>query len=229
MKTPPICLILLTLSFLSPAPQAADPAGDLVLEETFDAPALVKGWLVQYGEWKPVDGVLRGRELPEDKHAAAARRLLHMEDGVFALRFRLTGPAAKGFHFGFDPAPGQLKKRGHLFSIIVTPDGAKLMKHVNKDNPKEDPNEILSESQTAVTPGVWHTLRVQKAGNRVEARIEADTGGSQMALAASHPTFHVKTPTLVFRCLGNGVEVDDIRVWVTPPPPNAANAPVRGK
>ncbi|MCB1090018.1 MAG: hypothetical protein KDL87_00700 [Verrucomicrobiae bacterium] len=187
--------------------------GELMLEEGFDGDTLVKGWLIQYGEWKPQGGVLRARELATDQHAAAARRLLAMQDGVYQLRFRFTGSAPKGFHFGFDPAPGQLKKRGHLFSVMVSPTGAKLMKHVDKDQPKEDPNVLLAESETAIASEVWHHLLVEKKGDQVSARIQSEKGWAEIQLSASHPTFHVKTPTLVFRCLGDGVEVDDIRVW----------------
>jgi hypothetical protein len=188
--------------------------GELILEESFDDDTLPKGWTVQTGDWKPVGGVLVAREIPADHHAAAARRLLPMQDGIFQLRFRLAGKA-KAFHFGFDPARGELKKKGHLFSIIVTPTGAKLMKHIDKDKPKEDPNEILASSNTAFKAGIWHTLLLEKQGNHVAAQIVSDAGDSSVSLAGSHPTFHVKTPTLVFRCAGDGVGVDDVRVWKT--------------
>lgn len=214
----PVAVVILAAALLMPSAQpirAADP-GPPTFEETFDAPALVKGWLVQYGEWQPVAGVLRGRELAADKHAAAARRVLPMQDGRFSLRFRFTGPKPEAFHFGFDPAPGQLPKRGHLFSVIVTPQGAKLMKHVDKNKPKEDPNVVLATADATIAPEVWHTLIVEKVGNSVKASLAAESGSVQLSLASTHPTFHVKTPTLVFRCLGDGVEVDDIRVWSLP-------------
>lgn len=208
-----ILTILVPAFFALTAPAAEPPSGNLLLDETFDGEALVKGWLVQTGDWKPAGGVLRGKELEADNHAAAARRLLPMQDGTFELRFRLTGPAPRGFHFGFDPAPGELKKRGHLFSIVVTPAGSKLLKHIDKDRPKEDPNEILASSDTAIAKDAWHTLRLEKKGDSVRASIVAEGGATAISLAATHPTFHVKTPTLVFRCLGNGVEVDDVKVW----------------
>jgi hypothetical protein len=205
---------ILALAFFASTALAAEPVpGDLLLDEIFDGDTLVKGWLVQTGEWKPAGGVLRGKELEADNHAAAARRLLPMQDGTFELRFRLTGPSPRGFHFGFDPAPGELKKRGHLFSIVVSPTGAKLLKHIDKDRPKEDPNETLANSDTAIAKDVWHTLRLEKKGDSVKASIVAEGGATSISLAATHPTFHVKTPTLVFRCLGDGVEVDDVKVW----------------
>lgn len=182
------------------------------LEENFERAELGEGWNVQFGDWKIVDGVLQAKQVPADNHGAAARRSLAMQDGLFEMRFRLTGKG-QAFHFGFDPARGELKKRGHLFSVVVTPASATILKHVDKDRPKEDPNEALAVEKTAFEPGTWYRLSVKKSGDKVEATLLPD-GGSDTAikLSAEHPTFHVKTPTLVFRCIGDGIEVDDITV-----------------
>lgn len=179
----------------------------LVVDESFDGSTLGDGWHVNTGEWKAVDGVLKAREIPEDKHSAAARRSVVTGNAVYELRFRLTGEG-KGFHFGFDPVPGELDKKGHLFSVMVSPTDWKVMKHVDKAKPKEDPNEILAQQKTEFVPGEWYSLRVTTWETSVTAAIDGkDT------LKVSHSTFGVKKPTLVFRCLGDGVEVDDIKVW----------------
>jgi hypothetical protein len=115
----------------------------------------------------------------------------------------------KTFHFGFDPAKGELDKKGHLFSIVVTSTGWKILKHVDKARPKEDPNEVLAQEQTDFETGEWYSLRVTTWGPYVKARIE-----EKAMLEASHPSFAVKKPTLVFRCIGDGVEIDDVKVWV---------------
>ncbi|MCB1229002.1 MAG: hypothetical protein KDN19_01980 [Verrucomicrobiae bacterium] len=208
-------LLILALVAATPA-FAATPAekGELVLEENFDGDSLAKGWAVQFGDWKPVDGVLQAKQIAADNHPAAARRALPMQDGIFEMRFRLAGEG-KAFHFGFDPAPKQLDKRGHLFSVIVTPTMAKLMKHVDKDKPKEDPNEDLAVAEHAFKAGDWYRLTVEKTGNDVVARISSEEGATKLELKATHPTFHVTTPTLVFRCVGDGIEVDDLKVWKT--------------
>ncbi len=212
MKAPAPRLSALSLLLLITSSASALETGELVLADDFSGDTLAKGWAAQYGEWKPVDGVLAARQIPADNHAAAARRALPMGDGAYEMRFRLTGKG-QAFHFGFDPAPGQLKKRGHLFSLIVTPAGAKLMKHVDKDQPQDDPNEDLAIADAAFRIGVWHTLRLEKRGNDVTASLRSETGDVSVSLTASHPTFHVKTPTLVFRCVGDGVEIDDLKVW----------------
>ena len=206
MKTAALTLAFLTLSFVAAA--AGDPPAnsDVALEESFDKAELGKGWSVNTGEWKVVNGVLRVREIAAEKHSAAARRVLVSQNAVYELKFRFVGEG-KAFHFGFDPAPGELKKKGHLFSVIVTPESWKILKHVDKDRREEDPNETLGEQKTEFKKGEWYSLRVVTWDKSVTAKIEG-----KETLKVSHPTFSVKKPTLVFRCLGDGVEIDDIRV-----------------
>lgn len=181
-------------------------SGDVVLEESFDRAELGKGWNSTTGEWKIVDGVLRGKEVASEKHSAATRRVLPTTNAVYDLKFRFINKA-RSFHFGFDPARGELKKKGHLFSIIITPKSWQVMKHVDKNRREEDPNKVLAEQTTEFKTGEWYSLRVTTWGKTVTAKIEG-----KVPLKASHETFGVKKPTLVFRCLGDGVEIDDIKV-----------------
>ena len=180
---------------------------DVALEESFDRTELGKGWNSNTGEWKIVAGVLRGREIAAEKHSAATRRVLVTQNAVYELKFRFVDKG-KAFHFGFDPARGELKKKGHLFSVIVTPESWKVLKHVDKNRREEDPNETLAAQKTEFKRDEWYSLRVTTWGNYVTAHIEG-----KEPLKVSHPTFGVKKPTLVFRCLGDGIEIDDIRVW----------------
>jgi len=153
-----------------------------------------------------VNGVLTGQEVTEEKHSAATRKTLVTQNAVYQFRFRLR-KNCQSFHFGFDPAKGELDKKGHLFSVIVTPKSWEIMKHVDKNRPEEAPNEKLAEQKTPFEIDRWYQLRVTTWGTHVTARID------DKKLTASDPTFRVKKPTLVFRCLGDGVEIDDIKVW----------------
>ena len=212
MKNIPLFLRLLSVSasvLTLPYLQAFEPPenSELVIEDNFDREAPGKGWAVQTGSWTIKDGVLHGAEVAADKHAAAARRLIVTGNAVYEMKFRLTGEA-KALHFGFDPVRGLLDKRGHLFSVIITPNDWKILKHINKDKPKEDPNETLASAETPFEIGKWYHLRVTTWGTTVKAMIEGIA-----PLEASHPTFGVKKPTLVFRAIGDGIEIDDLRVW----------------
>jgi hypothetical protein len=207
MKT--VLLALLVTGLGNVAIFGGEPPADshLAIEDSFDRQEPGKGWNSTAGEWKIVDGVLRAREIAAEKHAAATRRIIETTDATYELKFRFV-ESGKVFHFGFDPARGELKKKGHLFSVIITPESWQILKHVDKDRREEDPNEILAEQKTAFRRGSWYTLRVTTAGTHVSALID-----QKEPLKASHPTFAVKKPTLVFRCLGDGVEIDDLRVW----------------
>lgn len=182
---------------------------ELVIEDNFDREAPGKGWAVQTGSWTIKDGVLQGAEIAADKHAAAARRVIVTGNAIYEMKFRFTGEG-KSLHFGFDPLRGSLDKRGHLFSVIVTPKDWKILKHINKDKPKEDPNEVLATAENPFEIGTWYHLRVTTWGTTVKAMSEGID-----PLDATHPTFGVKKPTLVFRAIGDGIEIDELRVWQT--------------
>ncbi|MEO1529749.1 MAG: hypothetical protein AAFX06_30390 [Planctomycetota bacterium] len=202
--------LIALLPLLAPAAIGDDaPANsELVVDESFDeAGDLTKPWSVNTGKWSMKDGVLRAAEIEADDHSAAARRVVETGNAVYQLRFRFVEDG-KVFHFGFDPKRGTLKKRGHLFSVIITRMGWKIQKHLDKNRPKEDPNEVLARSNSKFETGTWYELRVTTWGPHVTAKIDG-----QETLTASHPTFGVKKPTLVFRCVGDGVEVDDVKVW----------------
>ncbi len=207
MKTSVLVTAVISLAALACFAGEPPPNSKLALEDSFDRDELGKGWNSTTGSWKIVDGLLRGGEIAAEKHSAATRRVIVTENAVYELRFRFVNNGT-AFHFGFDPAAGELKKKGHLFSVIVTPKSWKIMKHVDKNRREEDPNEVLAEQSTDFKKGEWYSLRVTTWGEYVTAAVEG-----KERLKASHPTFGVKKPTLVFRCLGDGVEIDDIKVW----------------
>lgn len=208
----PLRLALASLGFVSLCFSADPPANsEQVIDDNFEREGLGKGWTVQTGSWTIRDGALHGSEIPADKHSAAARRVIETGDAVYELRFRLS-EGAKGFHFGFDPKRGTLDKKGHLFSVMVDPNGWKILKHVDKAKPKEDPNEILAKATHSFQPGEWYSLRVTTWSTTVKAAIEG-----LEPLSANHPTFAVPKPTLVFRVIGDGVDIDDLKVWSAKP------------
>ncbi|MGB7347663.1 MAG: hypothetical protein WBD20_25795 [Pirellulaceae bacterium] len=210
MKTPPTFTLIVLFAFspaISIANDEAPANSELVVEESFDDAELGKGWNVTTGSWTTKDGVLKASEIKDDKHAAAARHVVETQNAVYQMRFRLVGDSPT-FHFGFDPKRGELDKKGHLFSVIISGDKWHILKHIDKAKSKEDPNEILASEQTTFEKDKWYTLRVTTWGPYVTAKIDGER-----ELKTSHPTFTVKKPTLVFRCIGDGVEIDDLKVW----------------
>ena len=209
MKTP--FLILSSLLVAVPV-VAADsvfdqiPANSVaVVDEPF-ASSLGNEWKTNAGSWSVVDGVLVGKEIAADHHAAAARRVVRTKNAVYQMTFKLDSKT-KAFHFGFDPERGSLDKRGHLFSVVTSPNAVRVIKHVDKNRPKEDPNEELAKLDIDLPPAEWHRLRVVCWQNHVTVHINGST------IQSEHPTFAVPKPTLVFRVAGEAVQIDDLKVW----------------
>lgn len=182
--------------------------GKLLLEENFEAAALPKGWARNTGTLTVADGVLHASQLAKDNHIAAFRKALPLQDCAIQLDFKFAG--ATTFNLGFDPAPGELKKKGHLFSVVITPTGWTLTEH----NDKADPNSKAKPHAKAAAKfaqGEWFTMLLEVKGDNVVVRVDG-----KEPLRATAKDFHVKKPGLVFRVGGkDGQEmlVDNVKVW----------------
>ncbi len=172
----------------------------------FDEAKRPEKWTVNFGHWEPKDGVLVCRQLDKDNHAAASRWQIPLKDAVIKLRLKFDG--ATGFHLGFDPAPGELKKEGHLYSLIVTPTQAQIKKHKDKaDEASKD--QTLATASLNAKAGEWIDIELRTEGEKVSVTI-----GKTAKLEASDPTFAVAKPTVVFRVIGGDVQLDDVQVTV---------------
>ena len=195
-----LAVALLTLAAARPL-SAAEP-----LIAKFDEATRPEKWTVNFGHWEPKDGVLVCRQLEKDNHPAASRWQIPLKDAVIKLRLKFDG--ATGFHLGFDPAPGELKKQGHLYSLIVTPTQAQLKKHKDKaDEASKD--QTLATASLNAKAGEWLDIELRTEGEKVSVTI-----GKTAKLEASDPTFSVAKPTVVFRVIGGDVQLDDVQVTV---------------
>jgi hypothetical protein len=182
--------------------------GRLLLEEKFDSETLPTNWNKNTGTLAVAGGALRATEVASDKHVAAFRRPLPLQDCAIQLDFNFAG--ATTFHLGFDPAPGELKKKGHLFSLIVTPEQWSITEHVDKADPKSK-NAVRAKAAAKFPRDQWHTLLLEVKGGEVVARV-----AGREALRASAKDFGVKKPGLVFRVGGKdgaGMLFDNVKVW----------------
>ena len=210
MKLTHLFLLLTVTSFVSAAdltPQLGT-LGEKLLEETFSGSKVPKGWAANTGSLHVVDGVLLAAEKSSDMHIGAFRYRLPVQDCAIQIDFKLGD--ARVFNLGFDPAPGELKKKGHLFSVVISKTGWSLIEHNDKANP-ESKTKTHAKAATPFDPATTYTLMLECKGDNVVAQL---TG--KEALKASAPDFHVKKPGLVFRMGGpDGQEVtfDNVKVW----------------
>lgn len=182
--------------------------GKLLLEENFEGDAVPNGWNKNTGVLAVSAGALHASELASEKHVGAFRKLLPLQDCAVQLDVKFAG--ATTFHLGFDPAPGELKKKGHLFSLIVTPESWSITEHPDKDDPKSR-NVVHARAATKFPRDQWVTLLLELKGDTVVVRSEG-----REPLRATAKDFHVKKPGLVFRVGGKDgqeVLVDNVRVW----------------
>lgn len=183
--------------------------GKLLLEETFSGPEVPKGWHANTGTLRIVEGQLHAGEKSSDKHIGAFRHRLPLQDCAVQMEFKLG--AMRVINLGYDPAPGELKKKGHLFSVVVTPKSWSLIEHNDKSNPASK-TKTHATAKTEFAPDTIYTLLLECKGQDVVAHV---TG--KEPLKASAPDFGVKKPGLVFRMGGKDGEeaaLDNVKVWV---------------
>lgn len=182
--------------------------GKLLLEEKFDGSAVPKGFAVNTGKLSVSDGSLHASELAKNMHIGAFRYRLPLQDCAVQLDFKFEG--ARIFNIGFDPAPGELKKKGHLFSVIVTPASWQITEHNDKADSNSKP-KTHATAKIKLEKGKWYTLLVESKGNDIAAQINGIE-----PLKATARDFHVKKPGLVFRMGGKDddeVLFDNVKVW----------------
>lgn len=194
--------IVLQYSMLSVTAKAGESS-------TFDSEKRPGKWAVNFGHWEPEDGVLVCRQMKVDNHAAASRWQIPMTDGTINCRFQFQG--ANFFHIGFDPAKGTLDKKGHLYSLVITPDSASIKKHKDKADPQSKDQTMATVKFAEPLTG-WHTVNLKAEGNTVVVNID-----NQQQLTATEPTFGVKKPAVVFRVGGGDLLLDDVQVEVNKP------------
>jgi hypothetical protein len=182
--------------------------GKSLLEETFSGDTVPKGFAVNTGKLRVAEGSLRASQLAKDNHIGAFRYRLPVQDVVVQLDFRFDG--ARTWNVGFDPAPGELKKKGHLFSVILTANSWQITEHNDKANP-ESKSKVLATAKTTFEKGQWYTLVLENKGEQVVVQV-----AGKEPLKASAPDFKVKKPGLVFRMGGKDdeeVALDNVKVW----------------
>ncbi len=207
-----VCITLISLNSHLDATEA--PAlklgqkGKVLLEESFTGEALPKDWTVNTGKLRVAEGSLRASELAKDMHAGAFRYRLPVQDVAVQVDFRFDG--ARMMNLGFDPAPGELKKKGHLYSVVITPDSWQLTEHIDKANPASK-NKVLAKANVTFEKGKWYTLLLENKGEQVIVQV-----AGKEPLKASAPDFKVKKPGLVFRVGGkddDAVAIDNVKMW----------------
>ncbi|MCA9190178.1 MAG: DUF1080 domain-containing protein [Planctomycetales bacterium] len=201
-----LSMCLCVCSSLSLAQQAVEMPPKLVnkldnpsVSEPFER-AMDKPWQTVKGDWQVENGVLRGKELESDKHAAVLSYQLPNRNSIIRFAFRVEG-STDGMHLSLN------HKSGHLFRVVVTPKTISIQ--LDKD--KKDPNskvQVLATAKTNFEPEKWHTLQVEMKGKDVI--VQTDSG---VQLSASHDSLDVDKPNYRFIARGAYLTLDEIKIW----------------
>jgi hypothetical protein len=172
--------------------------GKAVLEESFSASELAEPWSVVKGTWQVADGVLVASEKKEDAHAGVLVCQAPHRDSAIQFSFQLAG--ADALHLSLNRA------KGHLFRVIITPDGVVVNKDKDKKNPASKA-EVLGRGKAEFAPGTWHTMLVEMQGEQVV--VQTDGGvlikATSAALAADKPNYR-------FIIRGSSARLDDVKI-----------------
>jgi hypothetical protein len=196
-----------------PAPVAGglDPTlgrkGRLLLNETFAGDTLPRGWNVKSGRVRVVNGELRTNQIKGER-LCLFNCELPLQDMVIQIDFKFAG--GRGINVSVNPSPGELKKRGHLYSVMITPRTWNITEHNDKSD-RTSQSKVLTSAPETFAQGQWYTLLLENKGADVVARMEG-----KKPLRASSKDFRVKKPGIEFRVLGRDeaeVAFDNLRVW----------------
>jgi hypothetical protein len=182
--------------------------GRLLLEESFEGDTLPKGWTGKTGGLRIADGVLHASQKRDDGRLGLFNREQPMQDAAIQIDFKFNG--ARGINLSCNPSPGELRKHGHLFSVMITPAMWNITEHNDKADPKSRSKALVSAPEK-FKPGQWYSLLIEMKGDDVVATVEG-----KKPLRASSQDFRVKKPGLEFRVAGrDGEEIlfDNLRVW----------------
>ncbi|MDB2526010.1 hypothetical protein N9X53_04935 [Mariniblastus sp.] len=206
-----ILAVLFALAIQGPA-FAADPLmclpGKVIFEDSFSTPSLDSRWTIPKGDWTVSEQALRGSELAADKHSAVIRTDVEFPKN-FIIRFKFRFNGGKAIHCSFNG-------KGHICRATLTPDGYTLKGEKVKSD-STDRSVTVGQVQQKFTPGKWHTMQIEVAGNEFAAQVD----DGPIAFGTDKKIGRAKT-NFGFPMLGTYSEIDDIEIWNADLNPNWA-------
>ena len=135
--------------------------GKVIYENKLDA-APAAPWLSPKGQWELVDGVWRGSEKPEDKHAAVTRLPNKLADYVIEYEFKFEG--GKTHSLSINAA------KEHMARIAITPQFVTVQRDGSHDGTRKP--DIYARFAVNFAAGAWHKVHMEMVGDTVLGKVD---------------------------------------------------------
>ena len=211
-------LLLPLLAFGKTQYQISTPTR-LLLKEDFGSPELPELFTVGVGEWAIVDGALKGRQQPADKHTAFRKIFLDHRDVIYEYDMKLEGEGFTRLMINWDlvhVSKGEIHlDKAQVFKIKEKNKRAQMTAQ-NRDQGLdplqgnyEEKTHPVNEVPLELKQGQWYHVVLESVGDQLCLHIDGQT------VIGQHPGFIEKKDNFGFQAGGfdTYVSIDNVRVW----------------
>jgi hypothetical protein len=136
--------------------------GKVLVDDALSA-APGESWKLAKGKWVPVEGVLKGDELPEDKHGAVMRYNTKLTDFIVQVDVKLDGARTTTLSINAE--------KDHMCRVSITPTMVTVQRDDN-DHDGPDKAVVFHRVKADITPGQWHTVRIEMVGDTMLGKVD---------------------------------------------------------
>ncbi len=205
--------LLALLAFVAPLCAADAPATLLaqpdkeILSDALTVSAKAADWKIAKGKWERTAEGVRVEELPSDKHGAAGRVTMKLQDFVAAFEFRLDG--AKTVSISINDA------KEHVARVMITPTSLRVQRD-DHDHDGPDKGIVFLNQAQAFEAGTWHSVVLEMVGDTMVATIDGKISGF-----GSDELFKAEKANPGFTCAGQSATFRNFVIWSAKAEPKA--------
>lgn len=194
-------LIMLPAGLLAGDLPLAVTKGEVIVSENFSLADAMASWRWGAGKWLVGEGVLKGTETTERKHAAGIACQREYHDAVIKFRFQFTG--------GKRATLLLRNKFGNLCRVVISQSSMVMTK--DKPNLPKDTVEktlVLGTAKVELKRGQWYDLSAVVQGERFAVTLHGHA-----TLKGRHAAIDVDKTEIEFLAAGDSILFDDLEAW----------------
>ena len=169
----------------------------------------LKKWHVGHGDWKSVDGHVRGATIPEQYHGGDIGHNQRFRDGIIQVVFQFDGSRTIDVNLIKNDSAG---KREHVGKVSLALDSMKLLAQTGIGPTTK--NIVIEEKAIKLTAGQWHAVLIEMIGT--EMAVQLDTGEM---IRARHELLGAEKVSFTLATNGTGAVFDEFKFWKAVPKP----------